>query len=89
MAKVFVVYNEALHTNSSFHEVTGVYETKQGAIDAVGCASYDFQRGIDRGEFPDFDKYVEHLDDPRWESIIETPEGLYEAWRIYEMEVEK
>ena len=86
--KVYVVYNEALHQNSSFHEVVDVFATQQEAIDAIGCMSYDFQREIDRGEHPEFDDYKERLDDPRWESIVETNDGYYEAWRIYEKEVE-
>ena len=86
--KVFVVYNEALHRQSSFHEIIGVFGTKKAAIDAIGCMEHDFFLGIDRGDFPEFREYTYKQDDPRWESIIESPEGMYEAWRIYEKEIE-
>lgn len=86
--KVYVVYNEALHHDSSYHSIQGVFGDRLSASDYIGCAAYDFQRGIDRGEFPEFDDYVERLDDPLWDVIVETKDGMYEAWRIEEHELQ-
>lgn len=82
--KVFVVYNEALHPQSSYHHIDGVFSTRKDAINAIECSVYDFYQGIDRGDFPSFVNCTCDHENPLWDMIVETEEGYYEAWRIHE-----
>lgn len=91
--KVYIVYNEALHHDSSYHGIVDVFANLEDAQACVGCESHDFCLGIDRGDFGnDFDEIeidedAFPIDTRQWDEWIVSTKGYYEAWRIEEREV--
>lgn len=80
--KVFIVQNDALHHDSSYHDIVGAFESYEMAKACVESEMTDFIHGIDRGEFPEFQNYEING------TSIEAGD-YYECWSITHYNVNK
>ena len=91
--KIYIVINHALHHDSSYWEIIDVFTTLEDAQNCIGCEQYDFNKGIERGDFGnDFDEieieHPEYIINPKlWDEYIVSKQGYYECWRIEEFTI--
>lgn len=88
--KVYVVYNESLYHDSSYHRILDVYRDINDALVRVGCEYSNFCDAIKAGVFGnDFDEIETDEDlfpiNPScWDEYVVSTLGFYEAWRVEE-----
>ena len=91
--KVYIVYNQALHHDSSYNCILDVYNDVKDAFTRIGCEYKDFCDGINRGDFGDdfdeieIDESTFPINPDEWNEYIVSTKGYYEAWRVEEYEV--
>jgi hypothetical protein len=79
--KVYVVLNQALYADSSYYDCLGVFKTKDEAITAIGCMSYDIFQNKQLGETAEVIEDTDNL------YKIENKEGYFEQFEIEEFEL--
>lgn len=91
MSKVYVVINNALHHESSYWHIVGIFSDETHAHVCIATDKEDVLRCIDNGDFPGFDKTAEDPDmfinTNMWDDYIVSESGLYECWRVEEHEL--
>lgn len=88
--RIYAVINQALHHDSSYFDVTGVFATRSEAETFIESENLDFRRGIDRRDFGD--DFDEIETDPEmlvrgFDTVYQSTKGYYEAWRIDEFDI--
>lgn len=95
--KTFVIYNESLHHDSSYHEIVSVHATRAQAEAVLDECEKKTLKAIASGDFgDDFDTILSEnlrlksgVTGNGWDRVIESKKGFYEAWRIEEHEMEE
>lgn len=87
--KVFIVINETLRHDSSYHYVE-IFSTLEKATAFLGTELFDFLAAIDRGDFGnDFVEGNLNISGGQYEvKVIDKTSGFYESWTIEERVVD-
>lgn len=87
MEKVYIVYSEALHHDSTYRDMVEVFRSKDDAEACIETSARDFEKAVDNGDFEEEGTFERRYDFGEADLAIVSDQDYYESWIIYEREV--